>query len=265
MFKLPFSRNGFPFGAFRMHSLSREMIAKCLLAALAGGLLVPASVHAGGMEKGSSGQSYEQMHAKHHAPGSDTGSGSGSGMGHHGHHDGAYDGHGHHDGNYMGHDGEGAGEKPAMHARHKHDHVNMPGLQGVDTTDVEISDLKTIFINHRDIDRRVENLPNGIRTVTESDDEDLRESIITHVAFMVTRLEEGRNPQVMIQSPTLDLLFDRYDEINTVIEMTDLGIEVTQTSDNPEVIALLQQHADEVSDMAQRGMQAVHERMMKTN
>ena len=32
---------------------------------------------------------------------------------------------------------------------------------------------------------------NGIKTITETDDEDLRESIVTHVAFMVTRLEDG--------------------------------------------------------------------------
>lgn len=208
-------------------------------------------------------QTYEQMHAKHHSSGSQK-------MGHDGHHDGhhggAYEGHhGHHDGSYTGHYGEGTAAEPAKHARHKHDHINMPGLHGVDTTDVEVSDLKTIFINHMKIDRVVENLPNGIRTVTESDDADLRDSIVTHVAFMVTRLEEGRNPQVMIQSPTLNLLFDRYDEIDTVIEMTDLGIEVIQTSENSEVVALLQKHAAEVSDMSERGMAAVHERMMKSN
>ncbi len=47
--------------------------------------------------------------------------------------------------------------------------------------------------------------------------------------------------------------------------MTDLGIEVIQTSENSEVVALLQKHAAEVSDMSERGMEAVHERMMKSN
>jgi hypothetical protein len=45
--------------------------------------------------------------------------------------------------------------------------------------------------------------------------------------------------------------------------MIELGVEVIQTSANSEVVALLQQHAAEVSDMAARGMQAVHERMMQ--
>jgi len=148
---------------------------------------------------------------------------------------------------------------------HQHDEVTMPGLRGIDTTQVEISDLKNIFTNHMKINRRVEQLPNGIKTITETDDDDLRESIVTHVALMVTRLEEGRNPQVIIQSPTLDLLFDRYDEIETNVEITNRGVQVIQTSSNRDVVALLQQHAAEVSDMSKRGMRAVHERMMKSH
>ena len=141
----------------------------------------------------------------------------------------------------------------------------MPGLRGIDTTQVEISDLKNIFTNNIKINRRVEQLPNGIKTITETDDDDLRESIVTHVALMVTRLEEGRNPQVIIQSPTLDLLFDRYDDIETNVEITNRGVQVIQTSSNRDVVALLQQHAAEVSDMSERGMRAVHERMMKSH
>ncbi|MEZ5799358.1 MAG: hypothetical protein R3D29_01200 [Nitratireductor sp.] len=45
--------------------------------------------------------------------------------------------------------------------------------------------------------------------------------------------------------------------------MNDEGIVVVQTSDDPEVVAALHTHAAEVSAMAERGMQAVHEMMMK--
>ena len=38
---------------------------------------------------------------------------------------------------------------------------------------------------------------------------------------------------------------------------------MTQTSDDPELVAALHTHAAEVSDMAARGMQAVHEMMMR--
>jgi len=148
---------------------------------------------------------------------------------------------------------------------HKHDEVNMPGLQGKDTTDQEVNDLKEIFRSHKGIIRVVSNLENGIVTTTEAENKTLREAIVSHVTMMVTRLQEGKNPEVIIQSPTLDSLFDFYEQIDTEIELTDKGIKVIQTSTNPKVIKLLQKHAAEVSDMSKRGMEAVHERMMKNN
>ena len=73
----------------------------------------------------------------------------------------------------------------------------------------------------------------------------------------------GDDPQIFIQSPTLDIFFARYEGLTNDIEVTEDGIIVTQTSDDPELVAALQTHAGEVSDMAARGMQAVHERMMQ--
>jgi hypothetical protein len=170
-------------------------------------------------------------------------------------------------GSMMGHHGKKAmhGHAGAMTEQHgtmhQHDMVMMPGLQGKDTVPQEVDDLKMIFRSHQGITRSVENLPNGIRTVTEAKDSKLRDAIISHVSMMVTRLQEGRNPEVRIQSPTLDLLFQHYESVDTDIDMTPLGIAVTQTSQDPVVVGLLQQHAAEVSDMAARGMAAVHERM----
>ena len=158
---------------------------------------------------------------------------------------------------------KGNGEGMHGEGAHIHDEVNMPGLQGKDTTDQEVNDLKEIFRSHQGITREVTNLANGIVTTTEAEDEHLREAIVSHVSMMVTRLEEGKNPEVFIQSPTLDALFGVYEDIDSEIEMTDKGVKVIQTSSNPDVVALLQTHAAEVSDMAKRGMQAVHERMAK--
>ena len=150
------------------------------------------------------------------------------------------------------------------HGNHKHDEVNMPGLQGKDTTEAEVNDLKNIFKNHKKIKREVGNIENGIKTITESKDEKVRQSIIDHVTMMVTRMQEGKNPEVMIQSPTLTKLFDYYQEIDTEIELSDDGIALIQTSKNPKVVELLQKHASEINDMVDRGMQAVHERMMRS-
>jgi len=154
------------------------------------------------------------------------------------------------------------------HGHSEHDEVNMPGLQGIDTTDIEVNDLKKIFQNHKEIKRTVTNLDNGIKTETYSDNEEIRAAIINHITLMVTRIQENRNPKVMIQSPTLDKLFNNFDKIETAIELTDTGIAVIQTSEDPKVVKLLQTHASEINDMVEKGMQAIHERMMtskKTN
>lgn len=144
-----------------------------------------------------------------------------------------------------------------------HDMVNMPGLRGVDATPEESAELAVMFNNFPQITREVTNLPNGISTITFSQDEALMDTIVSHVVGMINRVEEGRDPQVFIQSPTLDILFERRDSIVTEIEMTDQGIVVIQTSDDPDVVAALHTHAAEVTDMVDRGMQAVHDAMMQ--
>lgn len=144
-----------------------------------------------------------------------------------------------------------------------HDMVNMPGLRGRDATPEESAELAVMFRNFERITREVTNLPDGIRTVTYSPDEDVMAVIVSHVVGMIGRVEEGRDPQILIQSPTLDVFFAKGEGIETGIEVTEAGIVVTQTSDDPELVAALQTHAAEVTDMADRGMQAVHERMMR--
>ena len=52
-------------------------------------------------------------------------------------------------------------------------------------------------------------------------------------------------------------------KIDTEIELTDEGIVVMQTSQDPELVSPLQEHAAEVTDMSDRGMEAVHEKMMQ--
>lgn len=143
-----------------------------------------------------------------------------------------------------------------------HDMTNMPGLRGLDATPEESAELARMFQNFQDISRTVTNLPDGIRTATVSEDPDLMATILSHVMGMIMRVEEGRDPKVFIQSPTLDIIFERADSILTVIDVTEEGVIVTQTSTDPEVVAALQTHAAEVSAMVDRGMEAVHDMMM---
>ncbi|MEH6835936.1 hypothetical protein [Falsihalocynthiibacter arcticus] len=144
-----------------------------------------------------------------------------------------------------------------------HDEVIMPRLRGTNASPEESAELAVMFRNFETISREVTVLPNGIRTVTRSSDEDVMAELISHVTGMINRVEEGDDPEIIIQSRTLDILFARGDRIQTEIEVTDTGIVVIQTSDDTEVVEALHVHAAEVSDMADRGMQAVHEMMMR--
>jgi hypothetical protein len=146
-----------------------------------------------------------------------------------------------------------------------HDEVNMPGLRGANATPEESAELAVMFRNFETITREVTNMPDGIRTVTVSSDDDVMAALVSHVVVMVDRVERGDDPEILIQSPTLDIFFARGDSIQTEIDFTDEGIVVVQTSNDPEVVAALHLHADEVTDMADRGMEAVHEAMMRRN
>ena len=144
-----------------------------------------------------------------------------------------------------------------------HDEINMPGLRGANATPEESAELAVMFRNFETITRDVTNLPNGIHTVTRSLDEDVMDQLVSHVFGMIRRVEDKDDPKILIQSRTLDVFFQRGDKIESEIELTDEGIVVTQTSQDTELVAALQEHAAEVTDMADRGMEAVHEKMMQ--
>ena len=142
-----------------------------------------------------------------------------------------------------------------------HDMSNMPGLRGLNASQDESEELAVMFENFDTITREVTNLPNGIRTVTRSSDESVMAALVSHIVGMVDRVGRGDDPLIFIQSPTLDILFARGVEMQSQIDVPEEGIVVVRTSTNPEVVAALHTHAAEVSDMAERGMQAVHDAM----
>jgi len=156
----------------------------------------------------------------------------------------------------------------SMHDRHSangmgHGHKNMPGLRGANASQAESDELAVMFEKFDTISREVTNLPNGIRTVTRSTDESVMAVLVSHIIGMIDRVERGDDPQIFIQSPTLDILFLNGAEMQSQIDVTDEGIVVVRTSTDPDVVAALHIHAAEISDMADRGMQAVHEAMMQ--
>jgi hypothetical protein len=156
-----------------------------------------------------------------------------------------------HHGGKAGHHGTGM----------QHDEENMPGLRGDNATAEESAELALLFRNFDTITREVENLPNGIRTVTRSSDRAVMDALVSHSVGMIDRVGQMDDPQILIQSPTLDIFFLHGNEILSDVSVEDEGLVVVQTSNNPEIIEALQTHAAEVTAMTERGMQAVHEMM----
>jgi hypothetical protein len=141
--------------------------------------------------------------------------------------------------------------------------LGMMGMMGGNATVGERRDLHELFTNRDKIKRTVTNLTDGIRTVTESDDPQVAATIKKHVAEMGKRVEEGRDPGLPIETPALHAIFRNNDKIKNAYEVTEKGIVVVQTSADATTVKALQDHAAEVTDLAQRGMVAAHEAMMK--
>jgi hypothetical protein len=127
----------------------------------------------------------------------------------------------------------------------------------------EMGDIHELFVNHDRITRTVTNLPNGIRTVTESADPRIAQILREHVTSMGQRVETGNDPGLPIESPALRAIYRNYDRIHSTFEPTPTGIVVIQTSTDQDTVAALQQHAAEVTEFVDDGMAAMHRAMMK--
>lgn len=143
--------------------------------------------------------------------------------------------------------------------------MGMMGMNHDAATQSQLGVIHTLLVNHDRITRTVTNLPNGIRTVTESDDPALAAQIKKHVADMGKRVAAGDDPRLPIESENLHAIFRDKDKISTSYETTPKGIVVVQTSDDAKTVAALQAHAGEVTDLVQGGMAALHTAMMKNH
>jgi hypothetical protein len=142
--------------------------------------------------------------------------------------------------------------------------MGMPGMMNHGSaTASEHDDILALFFSHDRIRRTVTNLADGIRTVTESDDPKVAAAIKTHVADMGRRVEQGRDPGLPIETPALHAIFRNKDKIKSAYEVTDKGVVVVQTSTDRETVAVLQQHAAEVTGLVKGGMAAAHSAMMQ--
>lgn len=113
--------------------------------------------------------------------------------------------------------------------------------------------IHDLLINHEKIDRKVEDIPGGVRTLTTSRDAQVARAIRAHVHQMKGRVEDGRPIRHM--DPLFREIFEHHDKIEMQVEDVPGGVQVTETSKDPQVAALIRQHARKaVSEFVTGGM-----------
>lgn len=153
----------------------------------------------------------------------------------------------------MSHDHGAAGPGPMM-GRGMGPAAMLTAQDANSATDMGL--VMDLVHNNTKIKRTVTRLPDGITTVTESDDPRVAQLIKAHVASMSGRLKDGR--EFNIFSTTLPVIFDNADKIRSVVKMTDKGAIVTRTSSDAKLVAALQAHAGEVTELVREGPVAFH-------
>ena len=137
------------------------------------------------------------------------------------------------------------------------------GMGRDSTTRALMAGSHDLVMNHDRITRTVTNLPNGVRTVTESDDPRIAELIRMHVATSVGMVEMGKDPGLPMETKAVRTIFANKDKVRTSTEPTPKGVIVTQTSTDSVVVAALHRHAADVSELVRDGMAAMHRSMMR--
>lgn len=133
-------------------------------------------------------------------------------------------------------------------------HGQMHGMMGKGQRDMQA--IHALFDSHQKIKRTVQNLENGVETVTESDDAEVQALLREHVGAMYRRLA-AKQP-IRMWDPLYAEIFKRADKIKMELVNTPKGVKVTETSSDPWVVQLLQAHAKGVSGFVEEGMAAMH-------
>lgn len=117
----------------------------------------------------------------------------------------------------------------------------------------DMGSIHGLLMSHGKIERRVEDIPNGVRTLTTSGDPQIAELIRTHVRQMKARYD--RDQPIRMMDPVFRELFKHRDRASLAYDDIPGGIRVTHTSEDPNVVLLIRQHARRfVSEAAEKGM-----------
>ena len=126
-----------------------------------------------------------------------------------------------------------------------------PMFEHDDRHDEDHEVFQFLLTNHEKITREVKELPNGVETLTESNDPEIADKIKEHVQWMEYRIKET-NP-IRMRDPLFRELFQHTDKITMKHEDTENGVRVIETSEDPYVAKLIKAHAKTVSGFVARG------------
>jgi hypothetical protein len=118
------------------------------------------------------------------------------------------------------------------------------------------NDFHYLLEHHTEIRRTVTNRPDGVQTLTESDNPEVAAKIQEHVDSMHDRIK-NRLP-IHMRDPLFAAVFGHADKIKMQWEATDKGVRVVETSDDPYVARLIQAHAQVVNLFVKNGFGEPH-------
>ncbi len=121
----------------------------------------------------------------------------------------------------------------------------------------EMQNAHFLVTHHEQLERVVEDIPNGVQTVTTTGDPELLEPLRKHVQEMSAVLEEGGH--VRKWDPLFAEIFEHGEAIQIDIEEIDDGVRVTETSNDEEVVKLIRAHARKIDQFVARGQDACRE------
>jgi hypothetical protein len=109
-----------------------------------------------------------------------------------------------------------------------------------------------LLANRDKVNRTVTLRPDGIETITESDDPEMATKIRVHVAAMYKRVTNAK--PIHMRDPLFRAIFENAAAIEMSHEFTPRGIKVVETSKDPYVAKLIQAHAEVVNLFIKNGM-----------
>lgn len=142
------------------------------------------------------------------------------------------------------------------HGQHGCQGAGCQGMQhmgmGGDASHMQDMEVFHFLVDHgKDIRRTIKVLPNGVETVTESDDPAIVDKLRVHVVSMSARVAEKR--PIHQRDPLFAEVFKHAGDIAISHESTAKGIKVVETSGDPYVARLIQAHAEVVTLFIKNG------------